>query len=69
MGFGFIVWLAVLVALIAAAVWFVRTMGQRSDGRPPAERRSTGLEALDERYARGEISREEYLQKKRDIAD
>lgn len=28
---------------------------------------SVGLHALDERYARGEINREEYLQKKKDI--
>jgi putative membrane protein len=30
-------------------------------------RRSPGLDALEERYARGEINRDEYLQKKRDI--
>ncbi len=31
------------------------------------ERRSPGLEALEERYARGEINRDEFLEKKRDI--
>lgn len=30
-------------------------------------RRSPGLDALEERYARGEINRDEYLEKKRDI--
>ena len=32
-------------------------------------RRSPGLDALEERYARGEIKREEYLEKKRDISN
>jgi len=68
-GFGLIFWLLVLGAVIAATVWLVRSMAQRANQQRPAERRSPGLEVLEERYARGEISREEYLQKKRDIAD
>jgi putative membrane protein len=62
MGFGFIVWLVILGLIIAGVVWFVRS--QTGDQRP---RHSTGLELLEERYARGEIDREEYLPKKRDI--
>jgi putative membrane protein len=34
---------------------------------PPRAGRSRGLELLDERYARGEINRDEYLQKRGDI--
>jgi len=68
MGFGFVLWLVVLAAIIAGVVWFVRsqplTGSQRSLGW-----RSPALETLEERYARGEINREEYLQKKRDITD
>ena len=30
-------------------------------------RRSTALDVLEERYAKGEIQREEYLEKKKDI--
>ena len=65
MGFGFIFWLLILVAIIAGVVWFVRS--QPLAGSQRREKHSTGLEVLEERYARGEISREEYLQKKRDI--
>jgi putative membrane protein len=62
-----IFWLAILVILIAAAVWFVRAGSHTSDSPLLESRRSPGLDVLGERYARGEISREEYLQKKADI--
>jgi putative membrane protein len=61
MGFGMIIWLVILAA-IAGVVWLVRSQPV-AGGR----RHSTGLDALEERYARGEIDRDEYLQKKRDI--
>jgi putative membrane protein len=64
MGFGMILWLVILVLIIAGVVWFVRA--QPIGGGP---RRSLGLDVLEERYARGEISREEYLQMKRDISN
>jgi len=64
MGFGFIFWFVILAVIIAGVVWFVR-----SQPLAALERRSPALEALEERYARGEINREEYLQKKRDITD
>jgi putative membrane protein len=64
MGLGFIFWLAILAAIIAGVVWLVR-----SQSLAGGQRRSTSLEVLEERYARGEIKREEYLQKKRDIVD
>jgi putative membrane protein len=63
MGFGFVFWLAILAGIVAVVVWFSRS--QPFGGN---QRRSEGLEVLEQRYARGEISREEYLEKKRDIA-
>ncbi len=59
------VWLLVIALVIAGVVWFVRS--QPPAGSQRLEARSAGLKVLEERYARGEISREEYLQKKRDI--
>jgi putative membrane protein len=42
--------------------------GSRGGVSGRLERRSPGLDVLEERYARGEINRDEYLQKKRDMA-
>jgi putative membrane protein len=66
--FHMIVWLLLLVLLVAAVVWLARS-GVRAGTPPPSlPRRSAGLEILEERYARGEIDRDEYLQKKKDLA-
>ena len=62
--FGFFP-LLFLVAVIVGVFLLVRsTERNRQLGQP---RQPTGLEALDDRYAKGEIGRDEYLQKRRDI--
>jgi putative membrane protein len=66
-GLGPIVWIVILIAIVAAIVWLVRSLGVRDDRQMASPRRSPGLDVLEERYARGEINREEYLQKKNDI--
>lgn len=53
--------------IIMAVVMLVRYTTGWGDHAPQPERRSPGLAALEERYARGEINRDEYLQKKQDI--
>jgi putative membrane protein len=65
--FHFIIPLLFLALFITVVVLIVRYAGGWSDHLSRSERRSAGLEALDERYARGEINRDEYLQKRRDI--
>lgn len=66
--FHFLIPLLILGLIIATAVAVVRYAGGGWEDRPGrAGRGSPGLDALDERYARGEISRDEYLQKRRDI--
>ena len=65
---GMFVWPVILVALVLLVIWAVRSMSAPHHHVPPPEpRRSTGLDVLEERYARGEIGRDEYLQKKADI--
>ena len=61
-----IIWLVILIAIIAGIVWLVRSLAAPGGHYLPPPR-SSGLDVLEERYARGEISRDEYLQKKRDI--
>lgn len=65
-GFGMIIWVVILIAIVALVVWLVRSpVSSGMHQLPP--RRSSGLDVLEERYARGEINRDEYLQKKKDI--
>ena len=63
MGFGWlfmiVFWALVIVGIAALIRWFSDQSG--SHGK-------TALEILRERYARGEIQKEEYEQKKRDLS-
>ncbi len=65
MGWGMLLfWALLIVGLVA----FVRVLAldQRGPTHPPEGR--TALEILSQRYARGEISREEFEQKQQDLA-
>jgi putative membrane protein len=71
-GYGYgpmhiIVWIVILIAVVALVVWLVRSLAVPGAQHAPP-RSSAGLDVLEERYARGEIDRDEYLQKKKDIA-
>lgn len=52
----------VFAALVAGVVWLVRTLGE---GRRSATRNA--IDALEVRYARGEIDRDEYFQRRNDL--
>ncbi|NKE70143.1 SHOCT domain-containing protein [Candidatus Manganitrophus noduliformans] len=56
-------WLLVIVGVVLLAVWAV---DRGSRGRSDRESESA-LEILKKRYARGEISKEEYEEKKLDL--
>lgn len=66
MGFGPIGMVLFWILLIAAIVVLVKVV---SGGGAATERRQAGtaLDILKERYARGEIEREEFEQKRRDL--
>lgn len=66
MGFGWIVMILFWALVIGGVIALVRWFGMRDGGRGDTSRR-TPLEILQERYARGEIEREEYEQKRRDL--
>ena len=65
--FHFIIPLLFLALVVTVVMLLVRYATGWSDHPPTVGRRSMGLDALDERYARGEINRDEYLEKRRDI--
>lgn len=56
-------WLLILLVILFAVllIRFPRHHG------PPRPSRSLALDTLEQRYAKGEIGREEYLEKKRDL--
>ncbi|OGL04567.1 MAG: hypothetical protein A3J45_00915 [Candidatus Rokubacteria bacterium RIFCSPHIGHO2_02_FULL_69_13] len=56
---GFLFWVAMIVALVLGIRWLVR------QGRPEAG--DSALEILRQRYARGEINREEFEAKRKDL--
>lgn len=68
MGFGavsmLLSWIVVIVVVVAAIRWFGSTAGI---GGAPARGGDRALEILRERYARGEIGKEEFDAKRRDI--
>ena len=65
-GFSIVFWLLALVLIAGVVVWFMRSSPSMGLGRQPATRPG-GLDLLEQRYARGEVDREEYLQKKGDL--
>ena len=78
MGWGFFPWgpvhmlfalaaLALFVAFIVSLFGHHRGGSWRMTGAGDAEKRGLGLSILEERYVRGEIDRDEFMQKKRDL--
>jgi len=62
-----IVWLLSFGIVIAGLIWAVSAVIRAICRRRFRWRHSRGLAILEERYARGDIARDEYLQKRRDI--
>lgn len=67
MGWGWIFWPMMLVGVVMLVLVAVRAMGggvTRGDTGPqPVPGRSRAREVLDERYARGELTTEEYRER------
>ncbi len=65
MGFGLLM-ILFWVGVIAAVVWLISTL-VRGGTRAPDANDPSAIEVLKRRYAQGEISKEEYEQKKKDL--
>jgi putative membrane protein len=70
--FGLLFMLLFWVGLILLAVWLVRVVfsgiSRNRSSAPPSKEDSSALEILSQRYARGEITREQYEIMKDDIS-
>jgi putative membrane protein len=64
MFFQFLFWILVIIGIVLLIVWIVR-QPKRYDRGPGEE---SALEILKKRYARGEISKEDYERMKKDIS-
>lgn len=65
-GTGMLLWSLLLVALIAGGVWLAVRAFRGSDG-PTADRGSSALRILEDRFARGEIDPEEFDERRRTL--
>jgi putative membrane protein len=63
--FQIVFWIVILVVLGLLIKWLLQGPAGREQGQGGPEGRA--LEILKERYARGEIDKEEFEQKKRDL--
>ncbi len=75
-GYGFLhvaITVAIIVCIVFFVLWALRAITGTGHHHmmppmgPMGMRRSSGLDILEERYAKGEIQREEYLEKKKDM--
>ena len=65
MGFGWLFWIVILVLVIWAVIRLVNASQNRDV--PPVSREESPLDILKKRYARGEISQEEFERMKKDL--
>lgn len=66
-GIGMLVMAVFWIALAVALVWITRTVWDRTAARE-GPRPETPREILERRYARGEIDRAEFEEKRRDLS-
>ncbi len=68
-GFGGILSILFWIGIIALAVWLVGSLVSRASGQPPSNLSSTEspLDILKKRYARGEITKEQFDEMRRDL--
>ncbi len=71
MGVLWLLWALLLVALtvlaVVAVLWLLRNPRRPGRGLHAGPPRSPAREELDRRYATGELSRDDYLQRRRDL--
>lgn len=56
-----------MVAIVGLVVWLIVSTTRGPDRPDRSARARSAIDVLDERYARGEIDREEYMQRRTDL--
>jgi putative membrane protein len=60
-GFGFLLMAVFWIVIVVAAIWLVGNLFPRSDrGQSPANAPESAVDIVKRRYARGEISKDEF---------
>ena len=67
--FGFQMMVAVIAAIVVAVVLLTRALGGGGRGRPAGSARGDALDILEARFARGEIDREEFEERRRILSE
>jgi len=68
MGVGMLAWVVILVVIVVAVYLVVRLVqGPTSQGPSRETHQESAMDILKRRYARGEISKDEFDQMKRDL--
>jgi putative membrane protein len=65
--FGMVAGLLFLVVLVAGAVWLIQALARGGGAGPMVSSGETPLEILKRRYAKGEITKEQYDDMRRDL--
>jgi putative membrane protein len=66
-GWGWVVGLAVLIAAVVLLIWAVTSMTRAAGSSKDAPHRTEALDILRARFARGEITKEEFEDAKRTL--
>ncbi len=67
MWFWAVFWVVVLALLVVGAIWLARTLTASGGGGRAGDPAADARRELDLRYARGDLTREEYLQRRADL--
>ncbi|TAK00456.1 MAG: hypothetical protein EPO39_15610 [Candidatus Manganitrophaceae bacterium] len=68
MFFWGLIWLFFLIFVIVGGIWIIQGAVRRRDLPKEGGSSDRAMEILRERYARGEINKEEFEERKRDLA-
>ena len=67
MGFNSIWMILFWIVIIGAVIWAAAALYQKANSSPPANPGDDALSILKRRYARGELSKEEYESMRNDL--